>query len=264
MTAEQRSVHAQDITWPDYMQRLAEGAVVFLPVGSCEQHGPGMPLGTDVYIPQGICERLAKNIDGVVMPPFAYGYKSQVQSGGGQSFPGTTSLSGATLTGLTHDVMEELFRHGAKRICIFNGHGENSMFVTEGIDLALKHASKPLPRVVILRAHKFVRTETLDSVYRGRFKTWDQEHAGLYETALMMALQPQLVLADKLAPDKAERLPGYEVHPATDDMIAKSGVLSSPVGATAEMGEMFLSDIVRGALGVLRTEFALDEGPMKN
>lgn len=257
MSPSPRFVYAQDTSWVEYQRRVADEEIVYLPIGSCEQHGPGLPLGTDVYIPQGICERIAKVIGGVIMPPFAYGYKSQTQSGGGQSFPGTTSLNGATLISLTRDVIEELFRHGVRRLCIFNGHGENSMFVTEGVDLALKAATAPIPKVVILRSTRFVKPDTLARVYQGRFKTWDQEHAGLYETALMMAVRPDLVDARKLAPDRAERQPGYEVHPATADMIAKSGVLSSPVGASAEIGQTFLSEIVEGSIDVLRREFTI-------
>jgi creatinine amidohydrolase len=117
---------AQELTWYEFKLRLDTSAVVFLPVGACEQHGPALPLRTDVYIPLGICDRLARQVGGVVMPPIAYGYKSQPHTGGGQNFSGTTSLCGITLINLVRDVLEELLRHSAKRICLYNGHIENA------------------------------------------------------------------------------------------------------------------------------------------
>lgn len=250
-------VHAQELTWYDFKSRLDAGAVVFLPVGACEQHGPALPLGTDVYIPLGICERLARKIGGIVMPPIPYGYKSQPHTGGGQGYPGTTSLHGFTLVALVRDVLEELLRHGARRICLYNGHIENAMFLTEAVDLALQSRGDANARFLILRSPPFIRAETLDAIYGGSFPGWAGEHAGVYETSLMLALRPDLVAEDKLSPDSPERQPPYEIFPATADMIAETGVLSSPVGASAEKGEKLLVDVLPNALAALRREFGL-------
>jgi creatinine amidohydrolase len=191
------------------------------------------------------------------MPPIPYGYKSQPHTGGGQSFPGTTSLNGATLVSVVRDILSELFRHGAKRVCLYNGHFENVMFVTEAIDLALADAPAPSPRVLLLRSPPFIQKKTLDTIYHGNFPGWDGEHAGVFETSLLMALQPQLVATELLAPDEPERQPGYQVFPPTKDMIVKSGVLSSPVGASADKGSLLLNDIIPGAIAALCLEFGL-------
>ena len=58
--------------------------------------------------------------------------------GGGNHLPGTTSLDGATLVAALRDVIKEFARHGVRRICLMNGHFENSWFIIEGIDLALR------------------------------------------------------------------------------------------------------------------------------
>ena len=51
-----------------------------------------MAMSVDVVLPTAVCERVARNVGGLVAPTIPYGYKSQPRSGGGEAFPGTTSL----------------------------------------------------------------------------------------------------------------------------------------------------------------------------
>ncbi len=92
------SVVVGELTWPEYAQKVASGSTIFLPVGALEQHGHHMCMEVDVLLPTALCKAVAREVDGLVLPALAYGYKSQQKSGGGNHFPGTTSLDGATLT----------------------------------------------------------------------------------------------------------------------------------------------------------------------
>lgn len=60
-----------------------------------------------------------------MLPTLSYGYKPQPRSGGGQTFTGTLSLDGATLTSLIEDVRRELARHAVTRLVVLDGHLEN-------------------------------------------------------------------------------------------------------------------------------------------
>ena len=60
-----------------------QDAIVVIPVGSTEQHGPHLPLGVDSYIAQGISEILATKANVILAPTLPYGYKSKPLSGGG-------------------------------------------------------------------------------------------------------------------------------------------------------------------------------------
>ena len=95
-------------------------------------------MNVDVLLPTAVCERVAEQIGALVAPALPYGYKSQQKSGGGNHYPGTTSLDGATVTGTVRDIIRELARHGVRRLGVMNGHFENTMFLVEGIDLALR------------------------------------------------------------------------------------------------------------------------------
>ncbi|MCO6061097.1 creatininase family protein, partial [Pseudomonas sp. MOB-449] len=135
---------------------------------------------------------VAERIDALVLPGLQYGYKSQQKSGGGNHFPGTTSLDGATLTGTVQDIIRELARHGARRLVLMNGHYENSMFIVEGIDLALRelrYAGIQDFKVVVLSYWDFVKDPAvIQRLYPEGFLGWDIEHGGVFETSLMLAL----------------------------------------------------------------------------
>ena len=147
-----RTVFMSEMSWIQYRERVAtEGAVVLLPVGALEQHGPHLPLGTDAILATEMARRAAERLDGVVAPPLTYGYKSQPRTGGGNHFCGTTSLDGGTLAATVHDLIREFARHGARRIAVIDGHYENQMFLTEGIDLAIRDARAVGPAHVPLR-----------------------------------------------------------------------------------------------------------------
>ena len=139
-----RTVFMAEMSWMEYRERLAgDGAVVLLPAGALEQHGPHLPLGTDAILATEMARRAAERVDGIVAPALTYGYKSQPRTGGGNHFCGTTSLDGGTLTATVRDLVRELARHGARRIAVIDGHYENQMFLTEGIDLAVRDAARP-------------------------------------------------------------------------------------------------------------------------
>ena len=102
-----RSVMMSELSWLEYQRRLEAGAIVLLPVGAVEQHGTHMPLGTDWMLATYMARRAAENVDGVVAAPIAYGYRSQIRTGGGPHRCGTTNLDGQTIIALVaEDVLE--------------------------------------------------------------------------------------------------------------------------------------------------------------
>jgi len=86
----------ENMTWLDVKQAVEEEKVLIIIVGSIEQHGPHLPINTDLVIPYEIAKRVTENSSSLVAPPLTYGYKSKPRSGGGESFPGTVSLNGDT------------------------------------------------------------------------------------------------------------------------------------------------------------------------
>ncbi|MCW5710651.1 MAG: creatininase [Shinella sp.] len=253
------SVFAAELPWPDYDSRVRDGAVpILIPIGSMEQHGHHMPMHVDVLLPTEFARRVAGEVGGLVAPPFTYGYKSHQKSGGGNHLPGTTSLDGATLVSALRDVIKEFARHGVRKICLVNGHFENSWFIIEGIDLALrelKWSGIEDIKIVVLSYWDFVDKATIARLYPGGFTGWDLEHGGVLETSLMLALYPHLVELDRAVDHAPASFPPYDVYPPKPEWTPPSGTLSSPRDASEEKGRILLDVCVKGIVSALKTEF---------
>ncbi|HWE80536.1 MAG TPA: creatininase [Gaiellaceae bacterium] len=246
----------EEMTWPEVRDAAAAGLPVVLPVGATEQHGPHLPLNTDCLIPVGIAREVAKRVSLVIAPPIRFGAKSRPLSGGGESFPGTISLSGHTMIDTLHDVLSALARSGFERLCLQNWHFENSGYLWEAADLTARE--HPGIRIVVLDKPlpEFTPAQLVE-LFPAGFPGWSYEHAASMETSLMLALHPELVRTDRIADDAAERKPTWEVVPPPPEIIAQSGVLWRPSEGTAEIGRLYLTAAAERLESALRTEFAL-------
>ncbi len=248
-----------DLDWKTYEKRVSGGdAVILLPIGAIEQHGPHMSMNPDVLIPEAISLGVTTNLDNaLVAPPIAYGYKSQVKSGGGNFFPGTTCINGKTLIDTIKDVVVALARHGNRRFVLVNGHFENSMFIVEGIDLALEHLRHEGidARILLLSYWDFVNKETIATVFPEGFTGWDVEHGGVLETSLMLHLHPELVNLDKAVDHPPATFPPYDVFPSDPSWVPACGTLSSARNACEQHGKLLFDVCVNGITGSVRTEF---------
>ena len=254
------SVFMSELSWPEFAEKVKTRAVFFLPIGSTEQHGPHLPLNVDVILPTGVCERVARNVGGVVAPTIPYGYKSQPRSGGGQAFPGTTSLDAHTLTLVVRDIVRDLGLHGVRQLVTVNGHYENTWPILEGIDLGVRELKRDgVPDLTVLRLEywDFVRRETLDRLFPEGFPGTELEHAALLETSMMLLLRPDLVDISKVPAHGPATFPTYDRTPVRPDMVPRTGVLAQALGSTAEKGKWLMDDHVELITRAVRTEFAL-------
>src|ERR1044072_1508883 len=109
-----------DLTWKEGAEAIRRGAVILLPVGSTEAHGPHLPLATDVIISEEMSRRAAvelraRGVNAFVLPALAY---SVTDFSG--DFAGTVSIRKATATALVRDICVSLYRQGARLVVISN------------------------------------------------------------------------------------------------------------------------------------------------
>jgi creatinine amidohydrolase len=245
-----------EMTWPEVEAAAGRGAVALWSVGATEQHGPHLPLSVDTLIPYELSLRLAAELDLVIAPPQQFGSRSRPLSGGGQGFPGTTSLRAETLIAVVADVVGELARSGFRRIAIVNWHGENVNLLWAGVDRARERGELAEARVVLVERvfNAFTEAE-LDFLFadaREGFPGWPAEHAAIIETSLVMVLRPELVRTDLIADDRSAARPFYEVIPTPPEHVAPSGVLAEASKASPEKGERLVGLILERLVGALR------------
>jgi creatinine amidohydrolase len=257
MDSINNSVFMSSLSWTAYQERLRdERLVVFLPCGALEQHGPHLPLGTDALLSTAIAQSVAEQVNGLVAPTLNYGYKSQPKSGGGQFFPGTTSLDGQSLSQTVRDLIREFARHRVQHFVVVDGHYENQWFLTEGIDLALRDigSSNPL-RIMRLEYWDFCTENTLNHVFPEGFPGFALEHAAVIETSLMLHYYPNLVHLDRIPDQDAAHFPPYDLYPPCTHWVPSSGVLSSAKAASAEKGAAIARQVTESIAKAVVHEF---------
>ena len=112
----------EEMTAPDIGALDREHTIVLLPLGSVEQHGHHMPVGTDSILAHSVCLSASARRDGiVVLPPPWYGFSAHHMA-----FAGTVTLPAPTLIALGEAIVESVIEHGFRRVAIINGHGGNS------------------------------------------------------------------------------------------------------------------------------------------
>ena len=163
------------MTWPEFKE--AKTRPVIVPIGSTEQHGQHLPIGTDAVLATRVAEDLAERIDGTVLPTLSYGYKSKPLSGGGPLFPGTIDMNGVTVINQMHDVLSELIADGFTKIVVMNAHFENEAFIVEAIDLVTRETGG-VATIVETNWWDPVPQSVIDKVFDGLvFPGWALEHA---------------------------------------------------------------------------------------
>lgn len=247
-----------DLTWPEVEAAGRRGAAVILPIGATEQHGYHLPLCTDAALAERVALEVAAELDAVVAPPVAYGYRSRPLSGGGEGFPGTVSLSARTLMAVVEDVLIGLAASGFRRLVVLNWHYENSNFVYEAAWLAQRAAAAADLRIMVVEgAFSELSPRVMEHLFGDDFPGWDVEHAAVLETSLMLHLAPELVRFDRAVDDEAERHPPYDVVPTPADFVPRSGTLWKATRASAAKGDAAWREIAARLTRAIGDELGL-------
>ena len=98
------SVYMAEMDAFTYREKIANNAIVFVPVGALEQHGSHMAMCVDAYLTKAMAGATAEKVGGICAEPIIYGFKSQQRSGGGFHLTGTTNLDGSTLIAVVRDI----------------------------------------------------------------------------------------------------------------------------------------------------------------
>jgi mycofactocin precursor peptide peptidase len=209
-------------TWTEVGARPP--AVLLVPLGSTEQHGPHLPLDTDTRIAVAWAEALAAGRDdAVVAPALAFG-----SSGEHEGFPGTVSIGQEALELVVVELVRSATRWSAEVVLVC-GHGGNL---------------EPVRRAVQRLRGEGRAVHALFPRLPG------DAHAGRTETSLLLHLAPHLVRRHAAAAGCTApigELIGRLRHEGLA-AVAPNGVLGDPAGASAEEGRRLLARLAQQAV----------------
>ena len=200
-------------------------SVLLVPVGSCEQHGPHLPLDTDTRIACEVARQVAATRPAVVVAPaVAYG-----ASGEHQSFAGTLSIGTEALTTVLVELGRSAFPTDGPRpftaVVFVNGHGGNLFAVQRAVEV-LSGEGRPV-------------VSWAPAVPGG------DAHAGRTETSLLLAIAPDVVHdARPVGATEPLALLIGELRSGGVRAVSDNGVLGDATGASADEGEMALAALV--------------------
>jgi len=180
-----------EIHWPDLSKAEAERWIAVLPLAATEQHGPHLPLGTDVMIAQAYLARVHELLPAAVpatfLPLQAIGISTEHLS-----YPGTLTLPTASALKSWMAIGESVARAGVKKLVMVTSHGGNSAAMTSvAQDLRAHHGLL----AVTTSWSRFGAPQGLFSADELRHGI----HGGAVETSIMLARYPQAVRSDKIA-----------------------------------------------------------------
>ncbi|MDA0297607.1 MAG: mycofactocin biosynthesis peptidyl-dipeptidase MftE [Actinobacteria bacterium] len=206
-------------TWSQIANR--KSTVLLLPLGSCEQHGPHLPLDTDTQIAQYLCAQAALQNDHILIAPSL----SITASGEHAGFPGTLSIGTDALT----QVLIEIVRSAdwCSGVVFVNGHGGNTDAVTAAV-------------------------RTLKSEQRNVASWWPSiehgdAHAGASETSMMLAIDPSRVNMAKAEAGSTKPIGeiSEQLRSGGVRAVSANGVLGDPTTATSQHGQSLLSQLTQ-------------------
>lgn len=232
-----------EMTWQDAQKCIPGAPFVFVPVGSVEQHGPHMPLGTDNYTAEDESLRCAEMVNGLVLPCINYG---QIWSH--NDFYGDVWLSPNTLKQVLKEIAIRLKGFGAQNIVFLSGHGGNMSVIKEAAREL--YDEQDMHNIYYFCQYKIM--EMTDDLRKSPvFSRTSCIHAEETETSMMLAIRPDLVKMDR-AVANYPKVPVYNSCSAVKwSEYNHIGSFGDPTQATAEAGEIMLDRMCRAIADTL-------------
>lgn len=237
----------EEFTWPEIRQAVSDSRVAVLPVGTVEQHGPHLPLVTDVLTASEMSRRAVEEIPGqaVLMPSVYYSFNQHHMD-----FPGTIAVAGETIINYVTDIGLSLAHHGFRKVLLVNGHGSNVPF----LDIAARNITNRSESIAAMVSWwslvpKDLLTELRESEFPG-----GMAHGCELETSVLLHLRGDLVQMDKAERDISYtpteyiywdlQAPSPVFFQEWFSRYSRTGTVGDPTKASAEKGRRFVEAVV--------------------
>ena len=228
-----------EMTWQEVEKYLSSRKAIIIPIGSVEQHGQSLPIGTDSYIAEKIASEVGKNTFTIVSPCI----RPALSLIPHMAFPGTISLRPETVQKVIEDTITSLYKHGFRQFLIINCHGVN-----DTITSAFQNICYDLEDI---RYHargwwEIKKVRNLRKVY-----FTSSGHSSAEEVSIMLYLQERLVKKDLFT----KHIPPWNYVTSLEKIrdYTKTGVMNGDEGeGDKELGRQMFDEAIQGYIELLK------------
>lgn len=217
-TGARQAARLDRLTWPEAAGWFRRDPRLLLPVGTCLQHGPHLPLGADTIVVERLAEAVSERTGILVAPTLAYGVSSDIE----QSYAGTAALERKTLHRVLNELVNSWEHQGLEEIVLMTAHGYGPHIQ------AMASVVADVVRIRAVDIHAIDLTAFLEGESL-------PEHAGEMDTAILLHLAPDLVRRREVRDDEsADGRSAVRDEPVP--LPGSAGVVGQPSLATPENG----------------------------
>ncbi len=237
------------LTWTDIdAMPDRENVVIIQPIGAIEQHGPHLPIAVDAAISLGVLgkafEKLDANIPAFALPCLYYGKSNEHWS-----FPGTITLSAATVLTVIQEMAESLYRSGFRKLVLMNSHGGQPQVM----EIAARDIHQQYPDFLVFPFFTWRVPHNAAELF-SKYELEYGIHAGDMETSIMLSLLPEQVKIERAVREYPQGLPENSLLTMEGKLpfawltkeLTKSGVMGDATNASKEKGDRLLESVANG------------------
>ncbi len=220
-------------TWRQMKDEIDQNTVVIIPVGSIEQHGLHAPLGTDLIIAKALAEKVESYQNTIIGPAVPVGVAEYHRH-----FTGTLWVKPEILKDYVGEIVKSFSYHGWRKVIIVNGHGGNRE--------PLKELARYLKMEEKINMVVWTWFESIENEIIKIFGHRPPLHADQAETAMLMAIAPELIVEEQLEESFkqgskvwGQYYAGTMVSQEVRDF-SKSGATGDPTATDIENGKKML------------------------
>ena len=250
------SVWLQNLTWEEVRDKIPEcHGTILLPVGSTEQHGPHLPVGTDTLVAMALAESAAAAADVLAAPPLWFGWSPHHMV-----LPGTITIRPEILVEVGFDMVASLHHHGFDKMVFINGH---RIVNVTWLQMVGERAKRKLGVRVAIFDPAYMSKEFVGTMGWG-----EVGHAEEIEGSHMWHYYPDLVKMDRAKDNPHKHHPRYHVDPgyvgdtlcyvpsSPEEMKVMAGIAGGTSGepskASREGGKAYHEHLVHRLVEVIR------------
>lgn len=246
----------EELTWPAIEKMAKENAIVIIPVGSIEQHGPHLPVSTDILISSTVSRRVAEIMNDNGHPTLVTPGVWTGNSLHHMMFAGTITFDYSQFANVLKQICFCVKQHGFSRIAFINGHGGNASPLRVSLIEINKMLGRPAFTINYWDSAREEMKNILDT-------DKDIGHSGEAETSIILALRPDLVDRpfdqatgpDRPDPEEIDQRKGAMAYTfRTMDARTDIGVIGNAGSATQEKGEQILEAVTNNLADFLVRE----------